>query len=196
MCQNTTIEELAELLDVYHHDPEGMDTEDLVLSMIHRVPEAQAIWEVLTKESTEGPTLLSLAGLYYAASKDKHSRAACRSTALWLVQRDPGCAEQWKNLEQIRKDLGGDQRHYFEFVWFNEKFELLLSAGQWEEPEDVLDPDRTKGVPYDELLRISRARLSRETDKRKGEHLQQVHSKLEKYSQIMQPFGRKRRGVP
>ncbi len=94
-----------------------------------------------------------------------------------FLRQDPRLADEIAELEQMAQDAGirAEQPERFTTAHDNDRdFRKLLTAPEWERPDEVLDPD--VGFDIDELLRIAEARLARSPNPLLGE----VKQKLER----------------
>lgn len=94
-----------------------------------------------------------------------------------FLRRDPRLADEIAELEQMAQDAGirAEQPERFTTAYDNDRdFRKLLTAPEWERPDEVLDPD--VGFDIGELLRIAEARLERSPNPLLGE----VKQKLER----------------
>ncbi len=94
-----------------------------------------------------------------------------------FLRNDPRLAEEIAELELMAQDagIGRNQPERFTSAYDNDRdFRKLLTAPEWERPEEVLDAD--KGFDVEELLSIARARLERSAGGLVGEG----RSKLER----------------
>ncbi len=94
-----------------------------------------------------------------------------------FLRQDPRLADEIAELKQMAQDAGirAEQPERFTTAYDNDRdFRKLLTAPEWERPDEVLDPD--VGFDIDELLRIAEARLARSPNPLLGE----VKQKLER----------------
>lgn len=79
-----------------------------------------------------------------------------------FLREDSRLKDEIAELELMAQDagIGQDRPERFTSAYYNDQdFRKLLTAQEWERPEDVLDAD--KGFDVDELLSIAKARLRR-----------------------------------
>ncbi len=94
-----------------------------------------------------------------------------------FLRQDPRLEEEGAELEQMVQDAGisAEQPERFTTALTNDRdFRKLLTAPEWERPDEVLDPEA--GFSAHELLRIAQARLARSPNPLLGE----VKQKLER----------------
>ncbi len=94
-----------------------------------------------------------------------------------FLRQDPRLRQEVAELEQMVQDasISAEQPERFTTALTNDRdFRRLLTAPEWERPDEVLDPEA--GFSVDELLSIAQARLGRSPNP----HLREVKQRLER----------------
>ncbi len=108
-----------------------------------------------------------------------------------FLREDPRLEEEAAELELMAQDagIGAKQPERFTTAYGNDRdFRRLLTALEWDRPDQVLDPE--EGFSVDELLRIAEARLARSPNpllaevQQKLEHAASVQRAVEKLMEV------------
>ncbi len=84
-----------------------------------------------------------------------------------VIRSDPRFTGHLELAEALARDAAiepGSDNRLADGVDANQDFDRLLSAGDWTDPAEILDPDGERGVPYTPLIHIARARIQRAAD--------------------------------
>ena len=77
------------------------------------------------------------------------------------LRTDPRVGDQIRTLEDLARQAGlrpGAPGGYLSAaVALQTALTLLVDTEDWEHPADVLDPDSSVGIPYEEMIRLARA---------------------------------------
>ncbi len=98
-----------------------------------------------------------------------------------FLRQDPRLAHEIAELKLMAQEagIGAEQRERFTTAYDNDQdFRRLLTAPEWDRPDQVLDPE--EGFSVDELLRIAEARLARSPNPL----LREVQQKLERAASV------------
>ena len=185
------LEELAGLLQAAgggeHHPGAG----DTARWLIDQSPEASELYAELVAKPGDEPSLMEIARLLSAVTSSSPMPESLE-TAHWLIAQSLPATACLDRLEQLRADAGTAPR-----IWdwtavldYERQLNRLLEAADdWQDPGDVLDPTRSRGLNCQVLYNLCRARVERSTGAERR-RLAAVLEKLERPAELQRllPF--------
>ncbi len=123
----------------------------------------ESIHETDTDAATSPADLFTLEEVAQLADKTDQFSSAIKDKLRSLVRSDPSYAPQLAELERLAQDAGlpeTNDRLYAGWL-FNQEFDRLLEAEDWQHPAEILDPDGNLGIGYQELINIAESRARR-----------------------------------
>ncbi len=183
--QTPTLEDLARLFETAAgggHHPGAAATARWLIEQTETACELQA--ELLAKPGEE-PSLMELARVLCAIASEKALPEAV-DTAHWLVAQSEPARAQLDRLEQLKADAGETR---WSWGWTQlldceqQLGRLLEAADDWQDPREVLDPTRERGLDCSTLHRLCRARIERSSGAVRR-RLEMVRDKLERSAEL------------
>ncbi len=181
--QTPTLEDLARLLETASGGDYHPGTPETARWLIEE--SAAELYSELVAKSGEEPSPMELARLLCAVTSHWGIPEAL-DAAHWLVAQSELASAHLGQLEQLAADTGtalGNNRWRTVLDREHELDRLLEAADDWQDPSDVLDPTRNRGIYCQRLYNLCCARIERaQGDARR--QLEAVRDKLKRPAEL------------
>ncbi len=188
-----TLEDLARLLETAAGGKHHRGARDTAHWLIEE--SAPELYAELAAASDDEPSPMELARLISAVTSDWEIPEAL-GAAHWLIAQSELASAHLARLEQIEADAGDALRNYSLMLILDYDAELdrlLAAEDDWQDPSDVLDPTRNRGINCRALYNLCRARIER-SEGAERRQLEAVRDKLERPAELerlLPLFGRR-----